>query len=341
MSNPTRIAFVGFRHGHIYDMFNRCKQRPDVNIVACCEEDAATRQALAKAAQVAVTHDHFARMLKEVQSDVIAIGDYYGKRGPLALAAVQAGRHVLADKPLCISLNELNAIEKAAKAGGRVVSLMLDMRDSAVFLGVRELIQRGEIGTIRAVNFGGQHPLNFGSRPGWYFEPGQHGGTLNDIAIHAIDMIPWATGCNWHTLLASRCWHHQPDSAPYFNGCGQFMAQLEGGAGVTGDVSYLSPDSHGYSIPFYWRFNLWGDGGMIEAAYNSTAITLYKAGEKEARQIPLPAGKPGGYLESFLAEIRGQAIGLHLSSAEALATARRALVIQDAADRGRAPLRME
>jgi len=31
----------------------------------------------------------------------------------------------------------------------------------------------------------------WGTRPAWYFEPGMHGGTLNDIAIHALDFIPW------------------------------------------------------------------------------------------------------------------------------------------------------
>lgn len=332
--NQTRIAFAGFRHGHIHDMVNRCKQRPDVAVVACCEEDAPTRQALAQAGQVAVTHDDYARMLREVDCDVVAIGDYYGKRGPMALAAVRAGRHVLADKPLCTTLTQLDAIESAARSGGRVVSLMLDMRDSPVFLGVREAVRSGAIGAVRAVAFGGQHPLNFGSRPGWYFEPGKHGGTLNDIAIHAIDMIPWATGLAWHTLIGARCWHHLPESAPHFNGCAQFIAQLEGGAGVVGDVSYLSPDSHGYSVPFYWRFNFWGDGGMIEAAYNAASITLYQAGEMQPRQLPLPPGRPGGYLDSFLDEIRGRTDGLHLSGAQALAAARRALTIQDAADRG-------
>jgi hypothetical protein len=43
---------------------------------------------------------------------------------------------------------------------------------------------------------------------------------------------------------------------------------------------------------------------------------------------------PGGYLDSFLDEIRGRTDGLHLSGAQALAAARRALTIQDAADRG-------
>jgi predicted dehydrogenase len=330
----TTFAFVGFRHPHINDMYNRCSQRGDVQIVAACEEDAGTREALAKAGVVKITHDNFETMLRDVKADVIAIGDYYAKRGPLAIRALEAGLHVIADKPLCTSLAEYEQIERLAKQKGRVVSLMLDMRDSPVFVGFRQLIQAGEIGTIRAISFGGQHPLNFGSRAGWYFEPGKHGGTLNDIAIHAIDSIPWITGKKWVELEAARCWHHQPPSAPHFQGCGQMMAKLDGEAGVMGDVSYLSPDSFGYGVPYYWRFNFWGDGGMIEAGYNSKSITLNKAGEKTPREIPLPAGVPGGYLDSFLREIKGDTSNLQLPSADAMRAAKVSLQIQAAADSG-------
>ena len=336
----TTFAFVGFRHPHINDMYTRCSQRGDVQIVAACEEDAATRESLARAGVVKITHDNFRAMLRDVKADVVAVGDYYSRRGPLVIEALEAGRHVMADKPLCTSLAELDAIESLAKRNGRVVSLMLDMRDSPVFLGVRQMIQAGEIGTIRAVSFGGQHPLNFGSRAGWYFEPGKHGGTLNDIAIHAIDGIPWITGKKWVELEAARCWHHLPPSAPHFRGCGQMMAQLDGGAGVLGDVSYLSPDSFGYGVPYYWRFNFWGDGGMIEAGYNAKSITLNKAGEKVAREVPLPPGNPGGYLESFLQEIRGVTTNLHLPSADAMRAARVALVAQQAADTGACRVRL-
>ncbi|MEZ4683286.1 MAG: hypothetical protein R2932_54665 [Caldilineaceae bacterium] len=57
-------------------------------------------------------------------------------------------------------------------------------------IGLRNLIRSGLIGEIHAINFGGQHPLMLDTRAAWYFEPGKHGGTINDIAIHAVDAIP-------------------------------------------------------------------------------------------------------------------------------------------------------
>ena len=330
----TRIAFVGFRHPHIFDMLQRCHERPDTEVVACCEEDEATRQTLAENGKAEVTHDDHAAMLDQVGSDVVAVGDYYGKRGQLLIAALEAGRHVISDKPICTSLDELDRIEQLASEKNLAVGCMLDMRDQPFALGLRELIRGGEIGNIAALSFGGQHPLNYGTRPAWYFERGKHGGTINDIAVHAIDFIPWATGLNWQRVEAARCWNSILPQVPHFEECGQALLTLDNNAGVQADVSYLLPKSHGYGNLFYWRFTFWGEGGLAEAGFNTPDITLYKEGETEPRKLPLPDARPGGYLDSFLAEVRGDHDSVHLSSADALAAARNTLTIQHAADSG-------
>lgn len=327
----VRFAFVGFRHPHIRDMFQRCQQRDDIDVVACCEEDAATREQLAAEGAVQVTHDSFDALLTDTPCDVIAVGDVYALRGNLVQRALQADRHVISDKPLCIRLDELDAIEKLAAEKDRIVSCMLDMRDLPVFLTIRRLLQESAIGQLRAMSFDGQHPLMYGRRADWYFEKGMHGGTLNDIAIHAIDMIPWASGQRISSIVAARCWNARVPDAPHFSECGQAMLTLANGAGVVCDVSYLTPDSFAYSFPLYWRFCLWGDDGVIEAALNAPHLTLYKNGESTPQAIAPDEGKPGGYLEAFLAEMRGES-DLHLSSEEVFASTRTTLRIQQAAD---------
>lgn len=328
----TRIAFVGFRHPHIEDMYRRCREGSDVQIVACCEEDATTRQTLTEQQRVAITHDRFEKMLQEVPCDVVAVGDCFGRRGKLLLQGLQAGKHVISDKPLCTSRVELEQIESIAGQRGLVVGCMLDMRDLPPFLGLRQAIQAGEIGTVRAISFDGQHPLMFGRRASWYFERGMHGGTLNDIAIHAIDMIPWATGLRFRSVIAARCWNARLPQFPHFQECGQAMLELENGAGVLCDVSYMSPDSFAYQMPLYWRFTIWGDGGVLSTGVNHNSLTLYKNGEQKLRDLPLPPARPGAYLDSFLQEVHGSRDNLHLASADALRAARTTLLLQEAAD---------
>lgn len=331
----ARIAFVGFRHPHIEDMYRRCLERDDVEVVACCEPDAATRLVLFEGGRVRVTHDSPRQLLSDVDCDIVAVGDCYARRGRILLDALEAGKHVISDKPLCTSLAELDRIEAAARVRGLLVGCMLDMRDLAPFLGLRERIRAGEIGEVRAISFDGQHPLNYGRRAAWYFEPSMHGGTLNDIAIHAIDMIPWATGHQIRSIIAARCWNARVPQHPHFQECAQAMLTLDNGAGVVCDVSYLSPDSFGYTFPHYWRFAVWGDGGLLTAGVNQPTLTLYKNGEQAPRDVALPPARPGAYLDSFLREVRGQREGLHLSSAESLRAARTGLLLQQVADQAR------
>jgi predicted dehydrogenase len=328
----TRFMFVGFRHPHIEAMYRHCREREDVEIVACCEEDAATRQALADQGEVQITHHHFEQALNTVNCDVVAVGDCFGRRGRLLCAALEAGKHVISDKPICTSLAELDRIEALAHTNGLIVGCMLDMRDLAPFLGLRQYVQAGEIGTVRSISFDGQHPLLFGRRAGWYFEPGMHGGTLNDIAVHAVDMIPWATGLRVQSIVSARSWNARLPQYSHFQECGQAMLELENGAGVLCDVSYLSPDSFGYAMPLYWRFTIWGDDGVLITGVNQSTLTLYRNGERQSRELPLPVARTGAYLDAFLREIRGQRQGLHLSSAEVLRAARTSLLIQEAAD---------
>ena len=330
----VRFAFVGFRHPHIFDMYQRCCNHEGVDVVACCEAHAATREHLQDEGEVKVTHSDHERVLEEVECDVIAVGDSYGRRAEIILAALRSGRHVISDKPPCIRLEELDEIERVAHDRGLVVGCMLDMRDIAVYLGLRDTIQAGNIGEVHAISFDGQHPLLYGQRPDWYFEPGMHGGVLNDIAIHAIDFIPWATGHAIKTIVAARGWNALLPQHPDFQQCGQAMFTLENGAGVICDVSYLTPDSFAYEMPLYWRFTFWGSDGTLEAAVNSPHLTLYRNGDKVPSEIPLPPSLAGSYLDAFLAEIGGQSEGLHLSSSDAFRAARISLKIQQAADQG-------
>jgi len=321
-----KFVVAGFRHSHIFGLVNRIKETDNCELVACCEAHAETRAGL----DIDVQYDDFDKMLDEVDCDVVAIGDYYGIRGSLALKALKAGKHVIADKPICISLEELAAIEKLAEEKNLKVGCMLDLRQYPPFVKLRQLIQEDVLGEIHAISFTGQHPLNWGVRPSWYFEEGKHGGTINDIAIHGIDYLSWATGMKFTELTAASTWNAFADQCPIFNDCAQFMAKMENGCGVMADVSYVAPNSCGFSLPYYWEFTVWGKKGVARTSISEKNVKLSLDGDTETKLIDLPKTVQDDYFTQFLNELAGNSG--ELNTAKVIESARISLKIQHAAD---------
>lgn len=327
------IAIVGFRHSHIMTLVKHIGERSDVRLVAVCEEDAEARSRLVASDLCDQVFASYQEMLNSVKCDIIGVGDCYGKRGSRVVEALKRGLHVVGDKPLCTRLEDVEAMTALARDRALRIGCQLDLRDRGNFIALRQVVRAGEIGEVAAISFGGQHPLNFGSRSRWYFEVGQHGGTINDIAIHAFDFIPWITDLEFSTLNCARTWNAGFPQVPHFHNAAQVMLTLSNGAGVLGDVSYLAPDSQGSDWPHYWRTTLWGSEGMAQTSYGAKGVTLYKNGEQAPRTVAAPE-RSGGYLSDFVDELRGESSGDALTTAAVLRVSRVSLLAQRAADNG-------
>ena len=335
---PTRIAFLGFRHSHILELYHTAQQRDDLALVAACEEHEPTRKQLADERKVAFTHERALDVLDNVDCDAIAIADYYARRGELAIAALQRGRHVILDKPICTSLAELDRIEQLANEKGLAVGCQLGLYDGGAAIAARQLIADGAIGEVQTVTFLGQHPLLWGTRPAWYFEPGKHGGTINDIAIHAIDAIPCITGRPIANVTAARAWNSTLAAAPHFQVGAQLMLELDNGGGVLGDVSYFAPDKAGYGIDQYWRLTIHGSGGLLEMNPVRNALVVVGHADDGPKPMDPAPGRNMGYLDDFIRQVEGQSVpATGLSTARLLASTRWALTAQRVADQAWTP----
>lgn len=325
-----KVAFIGLRHGHITSLYQRIKKDPRFEIVAICEEDAKAAADAAAAWDMVATHNDFNAMLNEVDFDILAVGDYYGIRGQRIIAGLKKGKHILGDKPLCTDLQELAEIRQLSKDNGLKIGVMLDFRDYSPVRAAKELIDSGAMGEIHAINFGGQHPLNYGTRPWWYFEDGKHGGTINDIAIHGLDVAEYLTGSKITELTAARTWNAFADKEPKFNDSAQAMFALANGCGCIADVSYAAPTKFSFDSPFYWRFTIWGKNGIAEFCARDKAVHFYDNNSGEIRTIPPASQKLSDYLDIFVNEIDGAVEGF--GSEHLMNVTEKALKLQAMAD---------
>ena len=322
------IAFAGLRHDHIFVLANLVRQHADCTLTGWWEADETARSAAA-AVFPERAYESYEALLADETVDAVAIGDYYGIRGQRVIQALKAGKHVICDKPVCTTLEELDEIERLLREKQLKLGCMLDLRYEPSFRHMAELVHNGMIGDVKNAAFTGQHPLNWGVRPGWYFEDGKHGGTFNDIAIHGVDAIGFVTGSPWTKTLYARQWNAFAPLAPHFKDCAQCVGELANGANVMADVSYAAPLPKGFLSPAYWRFTLWGTNGFAECRYGDPTVTLMLTGDNAPYSVSAPP-VTDTCLSDFLRDVRGDNIPFDTRSV--LASSRAALTLQHFAD---------
>lgn len=320
------LAFAGVRHSHILDLYAMAEKHDEVNIVGAFEEYDEARIAAEKSHGVSFTYKSYDEVLNDASVDAIAVGDYYGRRGKMIIRALEHGKHVICDKPICTDLADLDIIEKLAKEKNLKVICMLDLRYVKSATKAKELIANGTLGKVNIISFTGQHCLNYGTRPGWYFEEGKHGGTINDIAIHGIDLIRYMTGKNLTKVNYARTWNAFATKEPNFKDCGQFAAEMEDIA-ISADVSYAAPAFKDGVLPTYWDFYIWGEKAMINFNLRDDVLHLYT--DKKEDIIPDEIGT--NWMNDFVDELKNKKTLLDMN--DTIKSQRQVLEIQKASEK--------
>lgn len=323
-----KVAFAGLRHGHIYMLYDMVKNHKDFEILGAFEDDAAARQS-ATAAGVECNYATYDELLADQNVEAVALGGCFAHRGPMAIKALQAGKHVIVDKPLCTSLEQLDQIDALSKQTGKAVSCMFTMRYEKKINALKKLVESGALGEINNVYFGGQHPLMYGRRPDWYFEKDKYGGLINDIAIHGIDILAYALGLKISEVCSAREWNKFAQNEPDFKDSAQFMLKTENNGGVLADVSYAVPDGVEFALPYYWQFFVWGTKGTISLAFNEEKSYYFVAGDKTPHLLE-EDDFTTDYLTDFINLVQGKK-DVILSVDEVIYSTRKTLEIQQQA----------
>ena len=316
-----KIAFAGFRHGHIFSLYEEALNNSDTEIVGCFEADTEAKRS-AEGFGVSFAYSSYDELLADTHVDVVAIGDYFGIRGEMVIKALRAGKHVICDKPICTKISELCEIERLSEEKSLVVGCMLDLRFMNTMRLAKEMIQKGDIGKVLNASFTGQHCLNYGKRPTWYFEDGKHGGTINDIAIHGVDIVRFITGKNLTKVCYAETKNAFATEAPGFKDMAHFVCEFDEMT-LMADVSYSAPPFEG-RLPTYWSFCFWGTEGMILIDYSKNELHLYKEKESIVRCEPNKID----HLSDLMLQINGK----HslMSTKDVLLSQRQVLTIQEA-----------
>lgn len=194
MSRSIRIGVIGCGgngRGHL----KRLAAHPEAEIVALADPSrkmlALTRQQVPGVAGAATYAGH-RQMLKDTRLDAVVIATPHTQHYGQVIDALDAGCHVLCEKPLTTSVRDTKRVIARAKRRRRSVVVGFQRRFMAMRRFVRSFIRDKAFGKVQFVQAFCSQGWLTGTRGTWRQNPGlSGGGQLNDTGAHIIDMIFW------------------------------------------------------------------------------------------------------------------------------------------------------
>jgi predicted dehydrogenase len=272
---PINLGILGLAHGHVGVYCDQWRKHfpHDIKIVGAWDHDP-QRAAAARAKYQLKVYPSAAELLFRPGLDAVVIGAETSLHADLVEAAAAAGKKIILQKPLCLTLADADRIVADVAREQIPFTLAWQMRCDPQNLEMKHLILAGTIGRVYMVRR--RHGLSTHVWPGfentWHVKRELNRGMWADDASHAIDFLLWLLG--------------EPES-------------------VVAEIATLRdprvPDDHGIAV-FRYR-----DGTFAEvvssfvclAGENTTEIVgedgviIQNYGDGPSAQVPRPAGAAG------------------------------------------------
>jgi predicted dehydrogenase len=175
-------------------------------------------------------------MLADLRPDVTSIITPHPYHAPIAIDALNAGSHVLVEKPIAVHVGEADAMIAAADANDRLLAVNFQQRFRPEVMAVHKLLHEGGLGQIRRVTViepwirTAVYFRNAGWRGTWR---GEGGGVLMNQAPHGLDLICYLMGLPNRVSAWTRTVHHEIETED------TVTAMLEWESGAMGTI-YMS-----------------------------------------------------------------------------------------------------
>ena len=307
MTERFRFAVIGTRFWGEGFHIPGLVARGDVEVAALCGRDAAHAQAVAAKFAIPRVYADWREMIAREKLDGVAITAPNKLHHPIALAACDAGLHVICEKPLAMNAAEAREMLDRASARQRKHLVMFDYRAMPAARRAKELIDIGFVGCVYHVVAMYQHASYLDpTRPfAWRMSKAESGtGTLGDLASHIIDLTRWWVGdfarVSGHLATFTKQRPHPATKemvAVDVDDAASFVAEMQGGAQAIFHATKMAI-GRGNAI----RVELYGSEGALifdadpgNRANWSGSLYAARRGEREMRELEIEPRLSAGF----------------------------------------------
>jgi len=257
-TSPLRIALIGA--GTMGRWYAQCFSEYDAcELVAVCDVELARAEAVARAWGPARAYADFRVMLADQELDAVAVATPDSLHREPATACLEAGKHVLCEKPLATSLDDGVAMKRAVEASGRKLMVHFGNRRRARVQMLRKLVVDehavGEVGNVYIElneRIGKTEELAWASEtsPLWF------------LLSHCVDTVRFATGLEIEEVFGYETRKMMPGRGLDTSDTSLFVTRLSNGGHAFLGASWVYPEHYGPDIDFSLR--VLGSKGLIE-----------------------------------------------------------------------------
>ena len=233
----------------------------------------------------------------------------------VAKAFLEAGIHVICDKPLSSSLEDAEQIEKIVEGSGLIFAITYNYSGYPMVRHAREMVAAGKLGNIRVIQveyaqdwLATNIEAEGQKQAAWRTDPARAGtgGSIGDIGTHAFHLAEFISGLEAKSLLADLDTFVAGRSLD--DNANILLHYSNGAKGMLWSSQVASGQENAL------RIRLFGDKGGLEWAQEDPNYLQYRplretrqiltrggpaVGETAARATRIPAGHPEGFLEGF------------------------------------------
>lgn len=164
------------------------------HLVACADVNTNRAESLAKGTAAKVFRD-WRELVRLPQVDVVVVCTLHDSLAAITMAAIEAGKHVLVEKPAARSSAELGPVMAAAKMQGVKVHVGFNHRYHRALRKAKAIVDAGELGELMFIRARYGHGARIGYDKEWRADPAlSGGGELIDQGPHLIDLSRWFLG---------------------------------------------------------------------------------------------------------------------------------------------------
>lgn len=198
MNAKIGIGIISLAHGHAAVYCEQMQGFDDVSLVACWDDNHSRGEAAAATYGMRYT-PHLEDLLDDPAVQGVIVTCETNRHAEMVLAAAAAGKHILCQKPMALTLADCDRMADAVKSSGVKFMMAYQMRRDPSNILLKSLIDEGALGKVGLLRR--RHSISvlfseeFVNGPTrWHFDPEKNMGMFMDDASHATDFIHWVMG---------------------------------------------------------------------------------------------------------------------------------------------------